>query len=199
MYNAGYFDQSREVARHTVKVFLDSDSPIIVPSSSCAAMIKYHYLELFKDEPEWLRKAKQVSERVFEFVQFLVLELKVDLSQFKLRFDESVTFHRSCHYRSLDIVDEPIDLIKQIPNIKYIPLENIDQCCGFGGTFSVKFPHISEHMVEDKCQAIYNTGADWLIFGDAGCTMNITGYANRISKPIKAMHIAELLDISMKG
>lgn len=199
MYNAGYFDQARQVARHTVNVFSESDSPIIVPSSSCAAMIKYHYLELLEDDPVWLEKARRVSERVYEFCQFLVVELKVDLSEFKMRFADSVTFHRSCHYRSLDIVDEPVSLIKQIPGINYIPLENIEQCCGFGGTFSVKFPHVSEHMVEEKCQAIYDTGADWLIFGDAGCIMNISGYANRIGKPIKAMHVAELLDTSMKG
>lgn len=199
MYNAGYFDQSRKVARHTVKTFLDSDKPIIVPSSSCAAMIRHHYLELFKDDPDWLEKAKQVSKRTFEFCEFLVKELKVDLSGLNMRFTDSVTFHRSCHYRSLDMADEPISLIQQIPNIDYRPLRNIDQCCGFGGTFSVKFPHVSEHMVEEKCQAIYETEADWLIFGDAGCIMNIAGYANRIGRPINAMHVAELLDKSIKG
>ena len=131
MYNAGYFDQSKEVARHFVKVFGDSDNLIIAPSSSCAAMVKFHYLELFKDEPAWLEKAKQVASRTYEFCEFLV-ELDVDWKQFDMKFDESVTFHRSCHYRSLDITDEPISLIKQIPGINFIPLENIEQCCGFG-------------------------------------------------------------------
>ena len=199
MYNAGYFDQSKKVARHFIQVFGDSDNLIIAPSSSCAAMVRQHYLELFKDEPDVLEKAKQVASRTYEFCEFLVNEIQVDLSEFDLKFDESVTFHRSCHYRSLDITDEPVSLIKQIPGINYIPLENIEQCCGFGGTFSVKFPHISGHMVEDKFRAIEQSGADWMVFGDAGCAMNITGYANRVGKPIKAMHIAELLDISMKG
>lgn len=199
MYNAGYFDQTKEVARYFLNIFGDSDNLIIAPSSSCAAMIKLHYIKLFKDEPIWLEKAQQVASRTYEFCEFLVRELDVDWKQFDMQFDESVTFHRSCHYRSLNITDEPISLIHQIPGIKFIPLDNIEQCCGFGGTFSVKFPHVSKHMVEEKYQAIEKSNADWLIFGDAGCSMNITGYANRIGKPIKAMHIAELLERSMKG
>jgi L-lactate dehydrogenase complex protein LldE len=199
MFNAGYFEQAKEVARLFVKVFGDSDSLIIAPSSSCAAMVKYQYLKLFKDEPQWLQRAKQVASRTFEFCEFLVNELEIDWKKFDMKFDESVTFHRSCHYKDLGIVDEPISLIKQIPNINFIPLEYIEHCCGFGGTFSVKFPHVSGRMVEEKFEAIDKTKADWLIFGDAGCYMNISGYANRIGKPIKGMHIAELLDISMKG
>jgi L-lactate dehydrogenase complex protein LldE len=197
MFNAGYFCQSREVARYFLKVFGDTDALIVAPSSSCAAMVRTHYLKLFEDEPVWLEKARQVSSRTYEFCEFLVKKLNVDLAKFNVRFDDSVTFHRSCHYRELNITDEPVSLIRQISGIKYIPLENIEQCCGFGGTFSVKFPHISETMVREKLESIRRTNARWLIFGDAGCAMNITGYANRIGQPIRAMHIAELIDKSM--
>jgi L-lactate dehydrogenase complex protein LldE len=199
MFNAGYFDQSREVARYFLETFGNTNTLIIAPSSSCAAMVRKHYPKLFENEPEWLEKAQQVANRTYEFCEFLTKKLNIDLAGLNARFNGSVTFHRSCHYRELEITDEPISLIKQIAGIKYVPLENIEQCCGFGGTFSVKFPHISEGMVREKVQAIKKTNADWVIFGDAGCVMNITGYASRIGEPIKAMHIAELIDNSMRS
>lgn len=199
MFNAGYFKDASKAAKHFIKVYENSDCPIICPSASCTAMIREHYPMLFEDDPKMLAKAKQVGERTFEFTEFLVKQLNVDLSQFNASFDDSVTFHQSCHFRHLGITDEPVNLIKQIEGINFIPLERIDQCCGFGGTFSVNFPHISQRMVDDKVKCFHRTGANWFIFADAGCAMNITGYAQKTDRPIKSMHIAQLIDTAMGG
>ena len=197
MFNAGYFDRSLAVARHFVKVFSDTSGPVVIPSFSCAAMIRVHYLRLFENDPDYLKKAKALAGRTYEFCEFLVKGLNVNLADYDAQFDDSVTFHRSCHSRTLGLANEPVDLIKQISGADYIPLGRIEQCCGFGGTFSVNYPHISKAIVEDKLRRVRQTGAGWLIFADAGCAMNITGYANRINQPIKAMHIAELIDRSL--
>jgi L-lactate dehydrogenase complex protein LldE len=194
MFNAGYFKDAAKAAAHFIDVFGEMDGPIICPSASCTAMVRDQYPILFKDDPKMLAKANKVAARTFEFTEFVVKELKVDLTDFNAAFDASVTFHYSCHFRHLNMTDEPAELIKQIKGIEYIPLKRMDQCCGFGGTFSVNYPHVSEKMVEDKVKCIRETGAEWLIFADAGCAMNITGYASKSGQPIKAMHIAELID-----
>jgi len=199
MYNAGYFDRARPVARHFIDVFKETEGPIVAPSSSCAAMVRKHFPRLFRDDLKYLRAAKAVGERTFEFCEFLVHHLDLDPNQFGAYLEESVTFHYSCHFRALGIRNEPVKLIQSIPGVRYIPLERMDECCGFGGTFSLNFPHVSGAMVADKVQSILDTGAGCLVFADAGCAMNITGYANRINQPIRAMHIAELIDRALGG
>jgi len=199
MFNAGYFDQARTAARHFVDVFKGTSGLIITPSSSCASMVRHNYGRLFRDDPEYLDEALLIADRTCEFSEFLVNHLKIDLRTHGAKFADSVTYHRSCHFRPLGVRDEPIELIRQIDGIDYRPLERIDQCCGFGGTFSIKFPHISEVMVRDKVECILKSQANWLIFSDAGCAMNITGYANRIGRELQAMHLAELIDRSLGG
>jgi len=199
MFNAGYFDQARSVARHFVKVFAETTGPIIAPSSSCAAMVRNHFPRLFRDSADELALAEAVGERTFEFCEYLVKHLDVDLAAMGARFDGSVTFHCSCHFRELGLWDEPVDLIGRIPGLRYVPLENIDHCCGFGGTFSVNFPHVSGRMAADKVRAVEATGADWLVFADPGCAMNLTGFANRQGRPLRAMHVAELVRRSLGG
>jgi L-lactate dehydrogenase complex protein LldE len=193
MFNAGYFDQARKVARHFLKVFSKMPGPVIAPSSSCTAMVRQHFPRLFADEPEHLETARALGERTFEFSEFLARQLAVDLGKLGTTLEASVTFHYSCHFRALGIRDEPIDLIQQIPGIDYVPLKNMEQCCGFGGTFSLNFPHVSREMVAEKVRAVRETGAEWLIFSDPGCAMNILGYANREGRPLRAMHLAELI------
>lgn len=199
MYNAGYFDQTRSVARRFIDVFSKTTGPVIAPSSSCAGMIRNQYSKLFEADPEYLDLARELAERTYEFSEFLVKKLQVNLADIDAKFDDSVTYHYSCHFRSLDIVDEPVQLIGQIAGIDYRPIERQGQCCGFGGTFSINFPEISEAIVRDKVECIHRTEANWLIFSDAGCAMNITGYANRAGGAIKAMHLAELIDRSLGG
>jgi len=197
MFNAGYFDQARKAAKHFIKVFDDTEGDIICPSGSCAAMIRHQYARLFQDDAAWLDRAGKLAGRTFEFSEYLVKKAALDLTGLSARFDDSVTYHYSCHLRPLGVTDEPIRLINQIGGIDYRPLPRMEQCCGFGGTFSINYPHISETLVRDKVDAVLSTGANWLIFSDAGCAMNITGYANRIGKPFKAMHLAELIAKSL--
>ncbi|MHC4945842.1 MAG: (Fe-S)-binding protein [Planctomycetota bacterium] len=199
MFNAGYFDQARQVARHFIEVFSRTEGPIVTPSSSCAAMIREHYPRLFRDDESELEKARAIGKRTFEFSEFLVREQKVDLRKERARFKASVTYHHSCHFRMLGVRTEPVDLILQIEGLEFIPLNKMDQCCGFGGTFSMHYPHVSREMVADKVRCILETHAEWLVFADPGCAMNITGYANRIGLPIKAMHLAELIDKALGG
>jgi L-lactate dehydrogenase complex protein LldE len=192
MFNAGYFDQAKSVARHFLDVFSRTEGPIIAPSSSCAAMVRLHYPRLVGDDD----RLEAVASRTFEFSEYLVKHLDADLDA---AFKGSVTFHRSCHFRSLGMEKEPIDLIQRIKDIEYIPLEKMEQCCGFGGTFSLNFPHVSQKMAAEKVACIRRTGAEWLVFADPGCAMNILGYAHRTGAPLKAMHLAELLDRAMGG
>jgi L-lactate dehydrogenase complex protein LldE len=197
MFNAGYFDEARRVARNFLDIFDRTNGPIVAPSSSCAAMVRLHYPELFKDDAEYAGKARAVGERTFEFCEFLVRRLKFDFGDSGRRFEHAVTFHRSCHYRGLGITDEPADLIRKIPGIRYIPLAGSEECCGFGGAFSLYLPHISREMAAEKVASIRATGAELLIYADPGCIMNITGYAHRNGIELPVMHIAELLDASM--
>jgi L-lactate dehydrogenase complex protein LldE len=197
MFNAGYFEQSREAARYFIDVFRRTSDPVIAPSSSCVSMIRHSYSKLFADEPDYLRAAGELADRTWEFSEYLVKKLNINLGELGARFNDSVTYHYSCHFRPLGIVDEPITLIEQIAGIDYRPVERLRQCCGFGGTFSLSFPEVSEAIVRDKVECIGRTGANWLIFSDAGCAMNITGYAHRAGRPIKAMHLAELIDRSL--
>lgn len=193
MYNAGYFDQARTVAERFIEVFEKTDGPVLCPSASCAAMVRHHYLRLFENDPDWLERARKLSSRVYEFSEFLVDVAHIDLRNLDARFEDSVTYHYSCHLRHLNLTDQPITLIRQIKGIDYRPLENIEQCCGFGGTFSVNFPHLSKALVAKKVQTVLDSNANWLIFSDAGCAMNITGYANRLGSPLRAMHLTELI------
>jgi len=197
MFNAGHFDPARTAARHFITVFEKTDGPIVCPSASCTAMVRHQYPRLFENDPDWRARAKRIADRTFEFSEYLVNVAKVDLRPLKLHFSESVTYHYSCHLRPLGITDEPIRLIEQIDRIDYRPLDGLEQCCGFGGTFSINYPHISEALVDEKVHRIRATQADWLVFSDAGCAMNITGYAHRIGKPIRAMHLVQLLARAM--
>jgi L-lactate dehydrogenase complex protein LldE len=199
MFNAGYFGEARAVAARFLDVFEGTTGPIVAPSSSCAAMVRTHYARLFRDAPEQLERAREVGERTFELCEFLVRELDVDLAAEGAFFEGSVTFHRSCHYRRLGISEEPIDLIRQIAGLRYLPLDGIDECCGFGGTFSVNFPEVSGAMAAAKLERIERTGADWLIVADPGCAMNITGYANRVGRPLPVLHVAELIERALGG
>jgi L-lactate dehydrogenase complex protein LldE len=197
MFNGGYFDQASSVAKHFIEVFENTDGEILCPSASCTAMVRHHYSRLFENDPAWSARAKKIADRTYEFSEYLVKKANIDLATLGARFPDSVTYHYSCHLRAIGIHDEPIRLIRSIAGIDYRPLAAMDQCCGFGGTFSMNFPHLSESLVKNKVQTIQDTQANWLIFSDAGCAMNITGYANRIGRPIRAMHLAELIAKSL--
>jgi L-lactate dehydrogenase complex protein LldE len=191
MFNSGYAELAREQAKHTIRVFEGPD-PVVVPSGSCAAMVKVEYPHLLAGDNEWHPRAVALAERTFEFTDFLVNRLQV--RDVGAKYSGKVAFHFACHLRMLAHTNEVETLIRHIEGATYVPLARQDQCCGFGGSFAVRYPQISGNMVEDKMQCILGSGADCVVSTDTGCLMNIGGRMHREGKPTELLHIAELLD-----
>jgi L-lactate dehydrogenase complex protein LldE len=190
-YNSGYHEEAKEAAKQQITVFEQSEI-VVTPSGSCAAMIRHYYPELFTNDPEWSSKAKALADKTYEFSEFLVKVLKVE--NFTAQLSAKGTYHQSCHMsRGLGVKDEPIQILHQVDGLDITDLPNCEDCCGFGGTFAAKMSDISEKMVDDKIRHIESTGADVLIGSDLGCLMNIGGRLQRTAKPIKVMHVAEVL------
>jgi L-lactate dehydrogenase complex protein LldE len=189
-FNSGYHDEARTLARHTIQAF--ANSPLVVtPSGSCAAMVKLEYPELFHEDPAWHARAIEFANRTHELSDFLVNVMKID--DVGARFEGSVTYHMACHLRGLGLVTEPIRLIQKVRGLQYVPLERYDECCGFGGSFAVRFPGISGAMVNDKTTFIEKIAVDAVVATDAGCLMNIGGCLNRKGAKVRILHLAELL------
>src|SRR5688572_18769522 len=191
-FNTGYRKEAAKFARRFVEIFESSDAKAIVsPSGSCTAMVK-HFHELFPDETEWRERAASVAAKTYEFSSFLVNVLGVDdvgsLSNGK------ATWHDACHgLRDLGIHDEPRRLLKKVKGLEFVEMQNADVCCGFGGTFSVKYPEISAGILDNKIEMIEKSGADTVIACDASCLMQIGGRLSRIGSKIQTRHIAEIL------
>lgn len=189
-YNSGFPDEARAVARRQLQSFPKA-WPIVVPSGSCAGMMRHHYPKLFANEPE-LDQVRQFSERVFEWTEFLVHVLDIRLTDRGAPL--TVTWHSSCHAaREMGVIGDSKSLLRQLKNVTLVELEREHECCGFGGTFSVKRPDVSAAMVADKTADIRQTGASRVISGDCGCLMNITGALGKQRSPITGHHIAEFL------
>lgn len=191
LFNSGFADMASEQARFTIGVFAD-ERPVIVPSGSCAAMVKNEYPHLLKDDPHWHARALELAARTYELTDFLVNQLGV--TDVGAKFDGKVTYHYACHLRGLGLVGQAETLIHHVQGATYIPLLRQDQCCGFGGSFSVRYPQVSGAMVKDKADCILATEADVVVSTDTGCLMNIGGRLRRQGQPIEVLHLAELLD-----
>jgi L-lactate dehydrogenase complex protein LldE len=189
-FNSGYHHEARLLARHTIEAF-SGPSLVVAPSGSCAAMVKLEYPELFHDEPEWLERANDLSRRTHELSSFLVNVLEVE--DVGARYQGRVTYHMACHLRGLGVLSEPERLLKRVRGLELVPLERADECCGFGGSFSVRYPGISGAMVQDKCTFIEKANVDAVVATDAGCLMNIAGCLRRRGSTIKPLHLAEVL------
>jgi len=188
--NSGYLDEARAVALEQIRTF-PKDWPIVVPSGSCAGMMKTHYPDLFEGRPEH-SAAKAFASRVYELTDFLVTVLDVKLED--KGEPMKVTWHGSCHsMREMGVIDQPKQLLRQLANVELVENPREKECCGFGGTFAVRQPEISAAMVKDKVEAIEATGAPQVISGDCGCLMNINGAIEKANKPILGRHIAEFL------
>jgi len=189
-YNSGFPDEARRVAEKQMEIFQEP-YPIVVPSGSCAGMMRHHYPRLF-DNGASRSRVEAFSERIFELTEFLVHVLNIKLED---RGEPvTVTWHSSCHAaREMGVIEESKSLIRQLKRVTLVELENEDQCCGFGGTFAVKQPEISEAMVEDKIDDIQKTGAAQVLSGDCGCLMNITGAMEHRKIPISGLHLAEFI------
>ncbi|MBI3464603.1 MAG: (Fe-S)-binding protein [Planctomycetes bacterium] len=191
-FNSGYPRHAQDVARHTIEVFRRVPVDfVVVPSGSCAAMVKVEYPELFHDDPVWRGRAVELARRTHELTDLLVNVLgREDVGA---SFRGKVTYHYACHLRALGLKDEAVRLIRAIEGTEYVPLDGIEDCCGFGGSFAVRFPEISGAIVNDKAQAILRTGAEVVVATDSGCLMNIAGRLHRIGASVRTMHLVELL------
>ncbi len=189
-YNSGFPAEAKSVAQKQIELF-PKDYPIVVPSGSCAGMMKHHYPALFANDPQF-NAVKRFADRIFELSEFLAHVLKIKLEDRGQPI--KVTWHSSCHaLREMGVIEDSKSLIRQLKNVELIELQNERECCGFGGTFSIKQPAISGAMVKDKAEDVYLTGASRLLAGDCGCLMNITGAMEYQKIPVRSQHLAEFI------
>jgi L-lactate dehydrogenase complex protein LldE len=190
-YNSGYHQDTKKAAKHMIQTFEHAEY-VVSPSGSCAFML-HEYESLFKEEPAWQDKAKALKDKTYELTQFLTEVLGVEDTG--AEFHAKATYHTSCHMtRLLGVKEAPLKLLSHVRGLEMVDLPNRHDCCGFGGTFSIKMPKISEQMVDEKVEHIEETEAEVLIGADGGCLMNIGGRLTRKNKPVKVMHIAEILN-----
>lgn len=191
-YNSGDRADARALAEHLIDAFADCDY-VVVPSGSCAGMLRRHYPGLFPPEEHGDRHARatDLAARTRELTEFLA-ERGLQLEG--VRFAGTVTYHDACSgLRELNIRDQPRRLLRQVEGLTLSESAGCTECCGFGGTFCAKYPEISTRMVSDKCRHIVESGADTLLAGDLGCLLNIAGRLSREGHPIRARHVAEVL------
>lgn len=190
-YNSGYVKESKNAMKRMIAAFEHAEY-VVSPSGSCAYMFK-EYPEVFKGDPLWESKAMALAAKTYEFTEFIVNVLKIE--DVGAHLEGKATYHTSCHMtRLLGVTEAPLKLLQNVDGLQYVELHGKDRCCGFGGTFSVKMGNISSEMVHEKVHHVEETGADYLIGADAGCLINIGGRIHRQGKPIKVMHIAEVLN-----
>ncbi len=197
MFNTGCHDDAADLARRMIDVFEESHY-VVTPSGSCCAMIRDYYFELLEHDKAYVSKARKMVAKTYEFTEFLMQVLKVDLKELGCAWPgggerKKVTYHYSCHLRGLGMTNEAVQLLKQIEGVDYQELEKTEQCCGFGGTFAVKYPQISGAMVQDKTDCIRGTEAEILICNDGGCALNIMGALNRQGSDMRTKHLAEVV------
>lgn len=190
-FNSGYHDDSRDLARKMIRTFARYPA-VVVPSGSCAAMVKHEYPELFHGDRVWHDQAVDLARRTHELSDFLVNVLQRE--DVGARFPARATYHMACHLRGLGVKDEPQRLLQSVRDLELVPLERFDECCGFGGSFSVRYPDISGAMVDDKARYAEQAQVDALISTDAGCLMNIAGRLRRRNSKLKVLHLAEVLE-----
>lgn len=189
-YNSGYYEDTKKIALYNILLFKEP-YPVIVPSGSCAGVMKMDYLELFADDGDYAI-VKEFCSRVYELSDFLLKELKVNYEDKGEK--TKVTWHSNCHaLRVAKSIESSKAIIRQLKNIELVELEKEEECCGFGGTFSIKEPEISKAMVNEKIADIKSRNIDYLISGDAGCLMNISGAMDKMGVGIKSMHLYDFI------
>lgn len=190
-YNNGDRKNARHLARKLIDEFSQYDY-VVVPSGSCGGMLKCHYPELLIDDPDYHQKAVQLSERCFELTSFLVDVLGYTVNG--VVFDKSVTYHDSCScLRELNIKSQPRTLLRGVNKLAFNEISSTEECCGFGGTFCVKYDELSTTMVDNKVDSVRDSGAEILLAADMGCLMNIAGRIKRRGLGVKVYHVAEVL------
>ena len=194
-FNAGDWAASRRVARHMVRTF-QGELPVIVPSSSCAAMVFHGALLAFEHEAD-LPEVEQLARRTWELADFIVNGLGV--TTWPGRLDAAIAFHRSCHSRGTGTPEAAATLMRSIAGVTLVEFDEAEQCCGFGGTFSVSFPHISEAMGRLKLQHLRAARPQLLVGIDTSCLMHLGGLAEKEGRPLKHQHVAQVLRDALKN
>jgi L-lactate dehydrogenase complex protein LldE len=190
-YNSGDCADSKAIARQVIEAFEPFDY-VVAPSGSCAGMLRKHYPMLFADDLDLGPRAKALAAKSFELVSFLTDVLNV--AAVHAEFDGTVTYHDSCSgLRELGVNAQPRALLDTVKGLMLVEAEDRDVCCGFGGTFSVKYPDISNAMVTRKTDNLTATEAEYILGGDLGCLMNIAGKLSRTNSPVRVRHVAEVL------
>ncbi len=190
-FNAGYRREAGVAAKRFIDIF-ETAQVIVCPSGSCVTMVRHHYPQLFEDNDPWLQRARQVAAKTYELTEYLVDVLGVQ--DVGAHYEGKITYHDSCHLlRNLRIQSQPRKLLSKVSGAEFIEMHDADRCCGFGGSFAVKYADISSAMVADKVNNIVASGADTVVGCDMGCLMNIQGMLNRVGSDIKIMHIAQIL------
>lgn len=196
-YNGGDRADASVLARRLIEQFEEFDY-VVVPSGSCAGMLRCHYPSLFEDDPPMARRARIVADKTWELISFLT-DVR-GLESVTSSFNGLVTYHDACAgLRELGVQEQPRQLLSSIPGVSLVEHDTADVCCGFGGTFCVKYPEISVAMADAKIASIKRTGADTILAGDLGCLLNIAGRLSRSDRPIDVWHIAEILADMAEG
>jgi len=191
-FNAGMRAQARQMAIHTIQVFEAAPGRVVVPSGSCAAMIRHSYPELFANDPQWLPRARALAARTYELSEFLVDHLGI--TDLGAHFSGKITYHSSCHLlREMNVDRQPRLLLAAVKDAEFVELPYTTECCGFGGVFSVEHPEISAAMLARKIANLEASEAPVVVSCDAGCVTNINGGLHRRGMPQRAVHIADVL------
>lgn len=189
--NSGDYATTRDIARQVLTAFEGYDY-VVGPSGSCMGTIKTHYVELFEDDPQWRARAEDLVARSHELVSFLTDVIGVE--QVQASYEGEITYHDSCSgLRELGIKEQPRKLLDSVRGLSLREMGNSEVCCGFGGTFCVKFPEISTRLVSDKLAGVAETGATTLLGGDMGCLLNMSGRLKRLGQDLRVYHVAEVL------
>ncbi len=189
-FNSGYWKETLVAAQHFLDVF-DNPYPVVAPSASCTGFIRRNYSKL-SDDKIFLERVDNLRSRIFELTDFLVNQL--NFTDFGAQFDATVTYHDACTaLREYGIKKEPRILLSHVKGLKLVEMDRAEECCGFGGTFSVKFTPVSIAMVQQKVESALKTGAQYIVSTEASCFMNIGGYIKKQKLPIKTIHIAQIL------
>jgi L-lactate dehydrogenase complex protein LldE len=190
-FNSGFRAEAKSVARHFLEVFQDSEY-IVAPSGSCTSMVVHHYEDLFREEPETLEEVRKLKSRVWEFSEFLLRVAQI--KDVGARLEKVVTYHDSCHaLRELQIKEGPRQLLSNVKGLTLKEMDIPEECCGFGGTFAVKFSDISGAMARTKVESVLRTGAEAVVSIDPSCLMQIQGALAREGSTVQTMHLAEVL------
>jgi L-lactate dehydrogenase complex protein LldE len=193
-FNSGYHSEAIELAQRFLEVFRHADY-IVAPSGSCTSMVKVFYPEIL-DAPMLQEALHEVTSKTYEFSEFLVNVMGI--TDVGARFPHRITYHDACHLlRELHVKDPPRTLIRNVRDLEFVELADSENCCGFGGTFSVKYPEISTAMAEDKAAAIAQSGAEYIVANDSSCLMQIAGYLSRKGIAAKPLHLVDLLGGSL--